>query len=261
MNKTVMSIIVVLVIAGGGFMLSRSNQPSGDSMHGSSGAEIKDDKQELAQGAKIKISPERFDLGTVIYGEVSERIFTITNLGNQPLEILGISTSCGCTQAEVAEEDKVIAAGGSVPMKVSFDPAVHKDDADLGEITRIIYVKSNDAQEGEVEASISALVIREGEMVEEAESRVTTIQMTARQWEFVPNPIRVKEGDQVRLEITSPDVLHSFSLPDFGIDEELAPGKTSIIEFVADKKGTFDFGCAVYCGAGHGNMRGQLIVE
>ncbi len=90
---------------------------------------------------------------------------------------------------------------------------------------------------------------------------VKEFEITAKQWEFVPNIIRVNLGDTVKLTITSADVTHGFNLPDFGIREALDPGKTVIVEFDADKKGTFTFACYIPCGRGHGGMNGKLIVE
>jgi len=85
--------------------------------------------------------------------------------------------------------------------------------------------------------------------------------MTAKQFEFVPNTITVNKGDTVKLHIKSTDVTHGFSLPDFGVNEVLAPGNDVHVEFVADKAGTFTFSCSVPCGSGHGRMSGQLIVK
>jgi len=94
-----------------------------------------------------------------------------------------------------------------------------------------------------------------------AESPVVEISMTARQWEFEPAAITVKEGQRVKLTIRSIDVAHGFALPDFGVSQRLEPGKTQIVEFTADKKGTYTFFCNVACGAGHRDMKGQLVVE
>ncbi len=85
--------------------------------------------------------------------------------------------------------------------------------------------------------------------------------MIARQFEFEPNIIRVKKGDLVRIEITSEDVVHGFALPAFGINVPVRPEQTTVVEFVADKTGNFEFYCSIYCGAGHAQMRGTLIVE
>lgn len=88
-----------------------------------------------------------------------------------------------------------------------------------------------------------------------------TINMKAKKWEFDPNIIKAKKGDKVKLVITSEDVKHGFSLSAFNINEDLEPGKTTTIEFTADKTGTYTFVCSVFCGSGHSDMKGELIVE
>ncbi len=88
-----------------------------------------------------------------------------------------------------------------------------------------------------------------------------TISMIAKQWAFEPAKIVVKQGDTVILEVISTDVDHGFLLPGYGINLELKPGQTKTVTFVATKKGTFTFSCNVFCGSGHGSMKGSLIVE
>ena len=87
------------------------------------------------------------------------------------------------------------------------------------------------------------------------------ITMTAKKFEFSPNEIKVKQGERVRLKINASDAEHGFSLPAYNIDETLPMGEETIIEFIADQKGTFDFNCSVFCGSGHSDMTGTLIVE
>ena len=70
-----------------------------------------------------------------------------------------------------------------------------------------------------------------------------------------------QHGDLVKLNITSVDVTHGFALPDFGVNSNLEPGKTVPVEFTADKTGEFSFFCNVYCGEGHKDMKGTLIVK
>lgn len=94
-----------------------------------------------------------------------------------------------------------------------------------------------------------------------AESEFVEIDMTAKQWEFNPGIVTVREGSKVKLNIKSIDVTHGFALPDFGVSENLAPGNTVTVEFTADKKGTFTFFCSVFCGSGHRDMKGTLVVE
>ena len=70
----------------------------------------------------------------------------------------------------------------------------------------------------------------------------------------------VKKGDKVRLLVTSLDVPHGLSIPEYGINERLDPGKTVTVEFTADKTGSFTAFCSVFCGAGHSKMGGQIVV-
>jgi cytochrome c oxidase subunit II len=90
---------------------------------------------------------------------------------------------------------------------------------------------------------------------------VHEIQMTAKKYKFDPDVITVKKGDVVRLIITALDRKHGFKLKEFGIDQELLKGTPTTIEFTADKVGTFEFKCSVFCGFGHGKMKGKLVVE
>ena len=90
---------------------------------------------------------------------------------------------------------------------------------------------------------------------------IQEIQIIAKQFSFSPNQIKLKLNEQVRFRITSEDVNHGFSLPDFGIDQVIEPGKETIVDFHASRKGAFSFVCSVICGTGHSSMRGMIIIE
>ena len=89
----------------------------------------------------------------------------------------------------------------------------------------------------------------------------TTIQMTAKKYEFDPAVIKVKQGDHVKLVITATDRDHGIKLAAYSIDQHLEKGVAATVEFTADRAGTFPFECSVVCGLGHHRMKGQLIVE
>lgn len=94
-----------------------------------------------------------------------------------------------------------------------------------------------------------------------ASPEVREIQMTAKKYEFNPNVITVKKGEQVKLIITALDRDHGFKLDAFGINQKLKKGAPTTIEFTADKTGTFPFQCSEFCGLGHRKMKGKLVVE
>ena len=94
-----------------------------------------------------------------------------------------------------------------------------------------------------------------------AGTQVREIAVTAKKYEFSPNLIRVKKGDHLRLVITALDHDHGFKLDAFGINQTLKTGVPVTVEFTADKVGTFPFRCSVFCGLGHGKMKGAVIVE
>jgi cytochrome c oxidase subunit II len=77
--------------------------------------------------------------------------------------------------------------------------------------------------------------------------------------------IRVREGDLVRLRITSADVIHGFEIDGLEVEaDEVYPGKFVALEFTASKPGTFEFVCTVRCDderSVHKKMTGELIVE
>lgn len=90
-----------------------------------------------------------------------------------------------------------------------------------------------------------------------------TVRVEAFQWGFEPATIRVKQGTHVQLVLTTRDVPHGFSLSAFDVSKNILPGQTATVTFVADKRGTYTFGCDVACGTGHQEMQqaGTLVVE
>ena len=90
---------------------------------------------------------------------------------------------------------------------------------------------------------------------------VHEIHVTLRKYEFSPGSLRVRKGEQVKLVMVAADHDHGFKLDDFDIDQKIPKGTTVVVEFTADKAGTFQFRCSSVCGLGHRNMKGTLVVE
>ena len=86
------------------------------------------------------------------------------------------------------------------------------------------------------------------------------IPVVAKKFEFVPNEIRVRRGETVILQLSAPEVPMGFNLADFRQRVDIVPGKTATLRFTADKAGSFVFLCDVFCGTGHEDMSGTLVV-
>jgi cytochrome c oxidase subunit 2 len=93
-----------------------------------------------------------------------------------------------------------------------------------------------------------------------AAPKARVIKVVAKKFAYAPNEIRVKQGETVTLQLTAPEVPMGFSLPDFAARADIVPGKVTILQLTPDKTGRFIFLCDVFCGAGHEDMNGTLIV-
>jgi cytochrome c oxidase subunit II len=90
---------------------------------------------------------------------------------------------------------------------------------------------------------------------------VKTIDVTASRFQFEPETISVAQGDSVRLRLHSADRSHAFAIKAFRVKVVIPKGGETVnVEFVAEQAGTFAFTCAEYCGTGHSEMKGRLVV-
>lgn len=87
------------------------------------------------------------------------------------------------------------------------------------------------------------------------------IQIVAKRFDFTPATIELKAGVPVVLELSTADRKHGFQVPDLHIDEEIVPGKTTRVRLVPERAGRFEFHCSVFCGGGHEEMTGVLVVS
>ena len=74
------------------------------------------------------------------------------------------------------------------------------------------------------------------------------------------NSLHVPVGRDVKMIMTSQDVIHSFYVPAFRIKQDVLPGRYTMIWFHPTKPGTYHLFCAEYCGTQHSGMIGQVVV-
>lgn len=141
-SKIIILVIIVLFICGlaiyGYFMAI-------------SGVEIQTDIR-----PKIEITPTFFDLEEIKYGDIVEHVFRVKNLGQKILEIKKIATSCACTTAKISKER--IDPNEEIELIVTYDTGAMSDSHARGKQERIIYIKSNDPINPQIEVMIAAYV-------------------------------------------------------------------------------------------------------
>lgn len=131
--------------------------------------------------AEVQINPEAkavIDEFTYNWGEIEindgnvEKVFEITNAGNDSLILSNVETSCMCTTAQLsyAEESSPIfgmhtksgytlevPSGKTAQLKIVFDPAFHGPSG-VGPINRQVKVDTNDPSNPQLNFMLTAMV-------------------------------------------------------------------------------------------------------
>jgi cytochrome c oxidase subunit 2 len=88
------------------------------------------------------------------------------------------------------------------------------------------------------------------------------IEITARRFAFEPAEIDVTVGERLQLVVRSADGVHGLEIKKLKIKKEIPRGGEPVtIDFTATTEGTFPILCSEYCGKGHNDMTGMLVVR
>lgn len=119
---------------------------------------------------EIKIEKTSVDFGNMDISDKKTEEITIENTGDKPLQISNVSTSCGCTSAQVVinnEESPIfsmhgnpawmgeVAPGKKAILRVIYEPAKHPVQ---GKSEKAIFFKTNDPDNSEVNINLTAWV-------------------------------------------------------------------------------------------------------
>jgi cytochrome c oxidase subunit 2 len=102
-----------------------------------------------------------------------------------------------------------------------------------------------------------------------------TIKVTGHQWWWqvnyeshdasqtfeTANEIHIPVGQPVKLDFESPDVIHSFWVPNLAGKQDLIPGRYTTLTIEADKPGIYRGQCAEYCGIQHAHMAMYVVAQ
>ena len=73
--------------------------------------------------------------------------------------------------------------------------------------------------------------------------------------------LHVPVGTPIELKLESPDVIHSFWVPEWSVKQDVVPGTVQRLLVTPTKVGTFPIVCTELCGLGHSTMRNRVIVQ
>lgn len=74
------------------------------------------------------------------------------------------------------------------------------------------------------------------------------------------NELHVPVGQNIKLTMTTEDVLHDVYIPAFRTKADVVPGRYTTLWFNATKPGKYHLYCAEYCGLNHSGMGGWVYV-
>jgi cytochrome c oxidase subunit 2 len=90
---------------------------------------------------------------------------------------------------------------------------------------------------------------------------------TARMWSWsfkypnnmVTDTLYVPVNKPVKIDLVAADVIHSLYIPAFRVKQDVVPGNSNFLWFIAQKEGTYDLFCAEYCGLRHAYMTTAVV--
>jgi cytochrome c oxidase subunit 2 len=73
-------------------------------------------------------------------------------------------------------------------------------------------------------------------------------------------PLVLPADTKVVIRTASSDVIHAFHAPELGLKADALPGQNNYIVTDRLEEGTYQLYCAEFCGVGHSNMLGEIVV-
>ena len=101
----------------------------------------------------------------------------------------------------------------------------------------------------------------ENPQLKKVENGTYELYMVAHMWAFTPDEIEIPKGATVDLYLSSKDVVHGFNIMEKDVNLMAVPGAINKTTLHFDKAGIYNIVCHEYCGAGHQNMLGKIIVK
>jgi cytochrome c oxidase subunit 2 len=125
---------------------------------------------------------------------------------------------------------------------------------DYGVVVKTDGYQTNPAAAGTTAPFADTTLVRTG-------PNAYSVHMLAHMWAWTPSPLHVPQGAAITFHVTSADVLHGFQVPGTTINVTAVPGIIGSVTYTFGHAGTYNIICNEYCGIGHQNMIGRIIVD
>lgn len=162
-TKTVVPLVVgfFIMLFGMAFLATKGQKPEPATLSY---------KKEDADRPKAEVLTSLIDVGEMKVNEIKEVSFQLKNVGNKPLQILNINSSCNCTFGQITYKDLTtkqfgmhkqsgyvtdVAPGDSVTVKVIYNPSIMPV---YGNVSRDVYVSTNDPDSPKLTFTIKTVV-------------------------------------------------------------------------------------------------------
>lgn len=163
-SKTLVIVVVIftlVVVVGSYFLISGNNR---------SETKIISYSQSDKEKPKVEIKTTSSDMGTMKVSEQNYADFVIKNSGQKPLQLFNISSSCGCTVAQIIYKGReseefgmhsqgdfvyAVAPGNEATVRVIYRPYVMPV---YGVVEREVYISTNDPENLKLVFKVKAYV-------------------------------------------------------------------------------------------------------
>ena len=152
-------IFISLIIIGGIILASRDSLGDNTPIY----------EKTSSEKPKLEISQRDFTFGNMNVTETKTQDITLKNTGNKPLNLSNFSTSCDCTYVQLLVGEslspkftmskstwsKELAPDQGAVLKITYKPSIMPVE---GEVTRVVYFKTNDPENPNVDIKFEAFV-------------------------------------------------------------------------------------------------------
>jgi cytochrome c oxidase subunit 2 len=100
----------------------------------------------------------------------------------------------------------------------------------------------------------------EGKVIQRGEKDYE-VQLVSRMWRFEPQQVELPPGARVTIYLSTADVVHGFQLVGTNVNLMAVPGSVNVAVVTFEREGEYLAVCHEYCGVGHQNMAGKIVIR